>query len=933
MKRKFFATLALFVLVLAGAFSPVFGFLITARNTSIAYAQTFSGETPGSSGTDTAPVYQGPGGAPDGTGAETDPNAATATEQQQPPKELECGLNVLCAFVVGYTYYVNFLPNLLTQVSGMVLDYVVWKNLQSETYTSQDDVDSLVVRGWKLTRDFSNLLFIFALFVVAFSLILSSAGTDTQPLFGLDPKRTIARIILMALLINFSFFMCRVIIDVTNLFGNVFYNKITLIESDSAQNSQQTLSSGSGGNVQNEFGTSKEFYSATNFAGIRSVSLGILSKINPQGLMYKTAGGRVFEDDGEEHSVLGFGWKEYDGSVYILLLFVSTLVGFFNFFLIYLFISSSIFLFARIYGLFFLIILSPIAFVSTTIPAFQKKEWFGFDDWFKQLVGLAFSMPIYLFFLWLAIFFFDIGTTNAQFTGYISVAVVIIIKLVAMGFVLIFGKKVAKDLSGKIGAMAVGAVTSVVTGTAMIAGAAMTGGASAALRMGGQLAKNKAQDLGASVIGQERVDQLRQRLSGLNFKSLGSFNSDKFAENSLKFFKGVTMPGSDVADKTMAAFRQGRNTPRMEDMKRSAEAVEKAKAAKDAADKEKTRAVDKKIADLKAEKDAGAITSKEYEDKLKALVQEKRDILDPTSKQKNVANQASAELEKAKREQASGNYDEKMKQGDQKLADLNTKLKDSVDSVTAASAKLAQVENDEAKAKQEVLDKQQAISATQDTHNEKIRDLGTQRQNAIAQGKTVEDDLAKLDKEIAMTPKIGFGADQQKLTQMREAREALLQQKKEAADKVASTDNEIRTTTTNHSSTLAALNQERDAAVAKQNAAAAAKQQATTSLTTAETAKQEVEKGITETQAANNKIANDKQAMEAKVAELAERHESAKGLLNFKQETLRVQEEIDSRTRVDKRDLTNRRRNEERVNKLKDYLTNISNGGPLNPKV
>lgn len=536
MKRKFFATLALFILVIVGALSPVFSFL----------GQRFEPQT----------VY-----------AEATTSNPTTTETTSPDK-LECGFNVLCAIVTGYVAFVQFLPHLFAEISGMLLDWVVWKNLQSDTWTSQDSVDSFVVKGWKLVRDFSNLFFIFALFAVAFSLILNGIGADERPLFGLDPKRTIAQVILMALLINFSFFMCRVIIDVANLTGNIFYNKITVI-GNKGDNTQQTSTTNSKINM----GDTATFYS--NFATIRSVSLGILAKINPQELILQ--GGDV--KGTKQEAALGLvSWYEYDMGVYVLLLFVSTITGIFNIFLIYLFLSTSIFLLSRIYGLFFLIILSPIAFISTAIPGLQSKEYFGFDDWFKQLTGLAFCLPIYLFFMYLAIFFLGIGEKIDNKSGYIALGTVITIKLVSMGAVLIFGKKIAKDLSGKFGAMATNAVTGVITGAAMIAGAAMTGGASAALSMSGRVAQrgaaSVARGVGGAIVGDEKAQEWEQKLRSMNgggLKRLNNFNPMRDMEGKTlnqkagQFFKNfgaatgemARMAGSKAPDQITNGFNVG----------------------------------------------------------------------------------------------------------------------------------------------------------------------------------------------------------------------------------------------------------------------------------------------------------------------------------------------------------------------------------------
>lgn len=609
MKRKFFATLALFILVLAGAFSPVFGLLGNNLEPKIAYAE--------------------------------DSSTSTATTAGS---SLECGANVLCGLVTGYVAVASFLPHLFAELSGLTLDWVVWKNIQSETWTSQDAVDSFVVKGWKLVRDFSNLFFIFALFLVAFSLILNSLESETRgPLLGLDPKRTIAQVILMALLINFSFFMCRVIIDTSNLFARVFYNKITIVETTSSNGGQSV----GGANRKISMGSASEFLNTTNFAGIRSISLGILNKINPQEFALKNTDLRESKEDKGNWF---FSYYAYDWSVYILLLFTASVIGLFNIFLIYLFASSAMFLISRIYGLFFLVILSPIAFISTAIPWLKSKDYFGFDDWFKQLTGLAFSLPIYLFFMYLAIFFIDAGEKikATTVTGYIGIAAFIIIKLVSMGAVLIIGKKVSKDLSGRFGAMASGAITGIVTGAAMVAGAAMTGGASAALRMGGQVARrgaiSVAEGVGGAVIGDEKVQQLQNWIKnsdGSTMRRLNNFNPMRdmkgktLNQQAGQFFRNfgaatseaARIAGSEAPDKLSAGYRTGILTPRAENIAR----IRKEKEAKIKEINEKINKIDRDLKNPNLSKQEKAALKKQQDD----LRKEKWNIQNPPVQRQN----------------------------------------------------------------------------------------------------------------------------------------------------------------------------------------------------------------------------------------------------------------------------------------------------------
>lgn len=555
-----------------------------------------------------------------GSGDSNTPANANNINNSDQSGEIKCGTNLLCAIVVAYSDFTLFVPKLFANVAAVVLDYSLWSTLQSSTYTSQDATDSFVVRGWKLVRDLSNLLFIFALFVIAFVLILNKdEGGDSM----FNAKRNIVRVIVMALLINFSFFMCRALIDVGNILGNQFYTKI----SSSAPTSSTTSSSSSGDPTDSaSLGSTADFYQ--NIAGIRSVSLGILAQVNPQRLVISAGG--VQKTTGWAAKLVGA--ETYTWSTYILLIFVSSMAGFFDYFLTYLFISSAIFLIVRTVGLFFFIILSPLAFVSVTIPKLQRTSYFGFDDWLKQFVGLVFCAPIYLFFMYLTILFLKAPLTVSNDPGLIVVSAVIAIKLAIVGALLIFGKRISKDLSGKLGAMASGAVTSIVVGAAMIGGAVATGGATAGLQTAGRLAANKATEViggGDTAKGQQRIDSIRSRMTGLkNFS-----NDPRQFRNTLT--KGATLlsGGSAVPGKLNTAYGRGERYGQRIASGTQGSIVERAKAIQKArGDKaRKVADIDKKLEEAKqkyntAKTDAEKVVLKKQ---IEQLNQEKKNVLNP----------------------------------------------------------------------------------------------------------------------------------------------------------------------------------------------------------------------------------------------------------------------------------------------------------------
>jgi hypothetical protein len=143
---------------------------------------------------------------------------------------------------------------------------------------------------------------------------------------------------------------------------------------------------------------------------------------------------------------------------YIQMGFLSLVVFFITFVLIYIFGNIAIMFSTRVFMFWILIIISPIAFVSHAIPYLEDSENFGFRNWLDQLVKLAFSAPIFLFFVYLIVSFLKtvpLGlSTNPNWGGFWGTLMIIVTKLTAVVFILMKGKKIAFDLGGKAGVIA-----------------------------------------------------------------------------------------------------------------------------------------------------------------------------------------------------------------------------------------------------------------------------------------------------------------------------------------------------------------------------------------------------------------------------------------------------------------------------------------------
>lgn len=265
------------------------------------------------------------------------------------PSDYGCGFNPLTwhKCIVLWTYWLIFLPLAkLARLAASLLDYFAFYSLTNTSYEN-DFVDI----GWATIRDLANLFFIIALLYVAGKTVLGLNASNN--------KKAITMVIVIALLINFSLFISKIVIDASNILARVFYSSIESVDKN-------------GQPVDPGFGEGK------------SITVGLVKQFNPQNIFHEN-GGDIEENIG----------------VYAVLLIVSIIM---MCYMIYVFLSISFVFIGRVVMLWILMIFSPIAFVSLTLPG-VKIPSFSFREWWEQLSNQAFLAPIFIFFLYLIISF------------------------------------------------------------------------------------------------------------------------------------------------------------------------------------------------------------------------------------------------------------------------------------------------------------------------------------------------------------------------------------------------------------------------------------------------------------------------------------------------------------------------------------------------
>lgn len=384
--------------------------------------------------------------------------------------------------IVRFVYFGLLTPSAwFARVTGEVFDWFVHYSLDTNSYKGQGD---FIERGWSIIRDIGNVLFIFALLYIAISHILQFSTSNT--------KKFLVNLIIAALLINFSLFFSRVIIDAGNILARAFYNNIEIVNDDNLE--------------------------------YKTISQGIVAHVNPQRIL----GSELFtpkQTNSAEEAPTNMVSTGYTITVLLMGLAVNVVLGI-------TFLSVCLLFIGRVVGLWFLMIFSPFAFASISVP--DGKGIFGdfsMSGWLNQIMKLSFMAPVFLFFLFLLIMFlqvvFQTNITDVD-QSTVSKFMSVLIPFAMVIFILNKAKKVATDLAGEAG----GAIKSIV-GKAANFGLGAVGLAGGAVLAGGAW-------VGRNTIGVAAADRLR---SGRNQERVRLYSGR--AEDAEKRSKDLNLSAED----------------------------------------------------------------------------------------------------------------------------------------------------------------------------------------------------------------------------------------------------------------------------------------------------------------------------------------------------------------------------------------------------
>jgi len=279
-------------------------------------------------------------------------NAQADNGSESGIEKTDCGWNLGChvsastkEITAKGLAYIAFailsLVGLFFGLSGLILDFA-FQYTVIEMSQNIAGVTSINI-AWTALRDISNLFFIFVLLYIAIATILRLGNVNT--------KQLLVRLVIVALLINFSLFLTKVVIDASNVLAINFYNRATAecqIEE---------------GEVAIHGEISKCF---AHYLGVTSLyNSSETSKIDA-----------LAKDDNAFQKIFALG---IGGSLLLT-------IG------IFVFLAAAVLFVVRYAVLIILMILSPLAFLGFILPKTATQS----GKWWRSLLGQAIFAPVYL---------------------------------------------------------------------------------------------------------------------------------------------------------------------------------------------------------------------------------------------------------------------------------------------------------------------------------------------------------------------------------------------------------------------------------------------------------------------------------------------------------------------------------------------------------
>lgn len=305
----------------------------------------------------------------------------------------------------------------ILMVAGLVFDFLVEKVILNFGGALHDlGLTDTINYIWATFRDIANILIIGLFIYIAFSIILSIEKFDS--------RRMIARVLVVAILLNFSLFFTKFTIDVSNLVARQFYVSEQRLNGASLASQSAPVTYGD---------------TATTTEGIAAAfmtDLGLQGVWGTQGLnddLLKKA-------NGADGGAIGMIIYVIGASIFMLAVAVVLLYGCFL-------------LATRAVLLLLLLFTSSVAFASILLPnSFAKDIW---GKWSNSLINTAIFAPLLMLMLAVVLIVLHAGHGTGSLATYLTnpagIDSVTMLLLFVIGVGLLYGSmRLAQVFSARI---------------------------------------------------------------------------------------------------------------------------------------------------------------------------------------------------------------------------------------------------------------------------------------------------------------------------------------------------------------------------------------------------------------------------------------------------------------------------------------------------
>lgn len=297
------------------------------------------------------------------------PNPAVADYSSCGPLDVGCWLLRLPGMLfTGIAFVFLLLSGMILGLAGTVFNWVVIRTVfQFGTYFGTNDG---MLIAWGVMRDVANIGLLFGFIFMGVLLILNVDGGGHGG-GGMSAKKAIPRLIIFAVLLNFSLFASQAVIDVANAFSSSF---ATLAGESCTGNTSTGNAETDGASMDNEE----------------------CSNVGISGQILKVAGlTSIWDSENRDvqKAMKNLVERPYSYAVSLIMLSIFVLIT------AMVLLAGSILLIIRVVILSLLMVTSPVGFAGMAIPKLQGVA----SMWWSKLMSQAFFAPVYLLLIFISI--------------------------------------------------------------------------------------------------------------------------------------------------------------------------------------------------------------------------------------------------------------------------------------------------------------------------------------------------------------------------------------------------------------------------------------------------------------------------------------------------------------------------------------------------